>query len=69
MTFDEFAAAVDIDPRLAEPAFAVFQEELSVPRKTRAARCADLAEGLRNLGVAEDCVYLAAGELARLVRR
>lgn len=69
MTIDEFAAATGLDHPLLGPAYQVFREELDVPRKTRAARCADLAVGLRRLGVPEDIVYVAVSELAKESRR
>lgn len=69
MTVDEFATAVGLDPALAAPAYEVFTHELGAPRKTRAARCADLAEGLRRVGVAEDRVYFAVAEMVRESRR
>lgn len=69
MTVEEFATTVGLDPALAGPAFEVFAQELAAPRKTRASRCADLAEGLRRVGVAEDRVYFAVGEMVRELRR
>jgi hypothetical protein len=69
MTAKEFAALIGLDTSLAAPAYEVFTEELAVPRKTRAARSADLADGLRRLGIPEDQVYLAVGELVRKSRR
>lgn len=69
MTAEEFGAAVGIDGDLLAPAFEVFCEELAVPQKTRAARCADLAAGLRSLGIPEPAVYTAVGELVRERRR
>lgn len=69
MTIEEFATTLGLTPTLAAPAYEVFQEELAVPRKTRAARCADLAAGLRRLDVPEDIVYLTVGEMVRQSRR
>lgn len=69
MTREEFAAAVGLDGELLDPAHEMFCDELAIPRKTRAARCADLAAGLRRLGVPEEIVYTAAHELAKEHRR
>lgn len=69
MTVDEFAATVGLSGALLEPAYERFSEEVGAPRKTRAARCADLAAGLRRLGVAEDIVHTAVHELAKGSRR
>lgn len=69
MTLDDFATTVGLDTALLEPAFEIFQEELAIPSKTRAARCADFADGLRRLGVGEDVVYVAVAALVRECRR
>lgn len=69
MTVDEFAATTGLSGPLLEPAYTIFQEEADVRRKTRAARCADLAEALRRLGVPEETVHTAIHELVKGTRR
>lgn len=69
MTVDEFASTVGLDTALAAPAYEAFTAELATPRKSRAARCADLASGLRRLGVPEPAVYTAVHALAMESRR
>ncbi|WP_306365435.1 hypothetical protein [Nocardia sp. CC227C] len=61
MTMDEFADVTGIeDPN----AFEVFAEELAA-RKTLASQTADLADGLRRIGIEEDGVLQAVTLLAR----
>lgn len=69
MTREEFAAAFGLDGELAAAAYGMFRDELDEPRKTLAARCADLAEGLRRLDLTEDVVYDAVQALAMGRRR
>ncbi|WP_280473310.1 hypothetical protein [Nocardia asiatica] len=69
MTREEFAATLGLDGQLAADAFEVFRDELRAPRKTLAARCADLAEGLRRLDLTEEVVYSAVQTLAEVRRR
>ncbi|WP_280246152.1 hypothetical protein [Nocardia abscessus] len=69
MTSDEFAATLGLDGQLAADAYEVFRDELRAPQKTLAARCADLAEGLRRLDLTEEIVYDAVQTLAMERRR
>jgi hypothetical protein len=69
VTRDEFAATLGLDGQIAADAYEVFRGELRAPQKTLAARCADLAEGLRQLDLTEEVVYDAVQTLARERRR
>ncbi|WP_454199596.1 hypothetical protein [Nocardia sp. Marseille-Q1738] len=69
MTREDFAAAVGLDGELLKQAHEAFTAELRAPRKTLAARSADLAESLRQFGVDEDVVYSAVTLLAMERRR
>lgn len=69
MTIEEFGAALGVEPPLLAPAYELFGQEARMPRKTRAARAADLADGLRHLGVPEHAVHIAVHELIKATRR
>jgi hypothetical protein len=69
VTLDEFSAAIGFDGDQLPTAFEVFQEESTAPRKTLAARTADLAAGLRLCGLDEDAVAAAVTALAMERRR
>jgi hypothetical protein len=69
VTLKEFSAAIGFDGEELTAAFEVFQEELTAPRKTLAARTADLAAGLRLCGLDEDVVATAVTTLAMERRR
>lgn len=69
MNIDEFNATVGLDGDRLPDAYEIFREELTVPRKTLAHRSADLAGGLRRLGLDEEAVYAAVLTLARERRR
>lgn len=69
MDVTEFALQIGIDTDQATDAFALFEEELNTPRKTLAARAADLAAGLRRLDIDEAAVHVAVCALAAERRR
>ncbi|MGW4718883.1 hypothetical protein [Nocardia sp. NPDC004260] len=69
MTVEEFASATGLTDRVLVEGFEAFGEELSAPRKTLAARSADLAQALRQVGADEDAVYAAVCLLAKVRRR
>lgn len=69
MSLDEFAAAVGVDDEHRDAAYQMFCAELTAPRKTLAHRSADLADGLRLIGVDETTTYTAVHVLAQERRR
>jgi len=68
ISLDDFGAALGIEEEYLADAHAIFCEELAGPQKTLAARAADLAHGLRGLGVPEETVSAAVCQL-RMERR
>lgn len=69
MTREEFAAMFGLDGEVAAAAYGMFRDELDERQKTRAARCADLADGLRRLALTEDVVFDAVRALSMELRR
>lgn len=61
---DDFAHALSLDEDMIGDAYEIFCEEVRAPSKTLAARAADLAEGLRQIGLDEQAVAAAVQQLA-----
>jgi hypothetical protein len=68
-TIEEFELSLDVHGDELTEAYEIFRGELTVPRKTLAARSADLAAGLRQLGLDESSVAMAVQLLALERRR
>lgn len=69
MDVDEFAATVDLPGKRVDEAFELYSAEASAPRKTFAARSADLAFALRRNGFDDSEVFAVVAVLAQERRR